>query len=268
MKVFNKIVKFVDRITDYGILVFFICFMLMGLYSVYDSYMLYAQADDNSILKFKPGYESDDAGDVDKELTDGYVAWLSIDDTTVDYPVMQGIDNSEFLNKDPFGDYSLAGSIFLDFRNKPDFTDAYSLIYGHHMERGLMFGALDEYRKAGYLEKHTTGTLIVDDGLTYKIRFFAVLETHATNESIFSPTEYDDETLPFVLENNMYLVEENVPKEGEQLIALSTCRFPDTVQRTVVFGVLVPPQDISDSGIQKPIQKRVTGNGVNRKMQF
>lgn len=42
------------------------------------------------------------------------VAWLTIDDTKIDYPVMQGKDNTEYLNKDPYGDYALAGSIFLD----------------------------------------------------------------------------------------------------------------------------------------------------------
>ena len=253
MKIFNRVIKFIDRVTDYGILLFFALFMFMGIYAAYDSYMLYAETSDNAVLKFKPGHHDVDDSVDDRELTEGYVAWLTVDDTTVDYPVMQGIDNFEFLNKDPFGDYSLAGSIFLDFRNKSDFTDPYCLIYGHHMEHGLMFGALDKYREVGYLESHTTATLVVDD-VTYQIKFFAVVDTHATNELVFAPTERDDETLDFVVDNAMYLMRENVPKDGEQLIALSTCRFPDTVQRTVVFGVLTKSEESeseSDSQSEK-----------------
>lgn len=75
---------------------------------------------------------------------------MTIDDTNIDYPVMQGEDNNEYLNKDPFGNYALSGSIFLDRRNNPEFKDYYSLIYGHHMEHGMMFGAIDEYLNEDY----------------------------------------------------------------------------------------------------------------------
>ena len=120
-------------------------FVSAWLIWIYDSYMVYQQATDNSILKYKPGYETDD--ETNKKITGNMVAWLTIDDTNVDYPVMQGEDNNEYLNKDPFGDYALSGSIFLDSRNDPEFKDYYSLIYGHHMEHGMMFGAIDEYLK-------------------------------------------------------------------------------------------------------------------------
>ena len=127
----KKIIRLIDGLIDKSILLVCIVLFLLGSYGLYDSYMVYQQATDNSILKYKPGYETDD--ETDKEIAGNMVAWLTVDDTNIDYPVMQGEDNNEYLNKDPFGDYALSGSIFLDSRNNPEFKDYYSLIYGHHM---------------------------------------------------------------------------------------------------------------------------------------
>ncbi|MBR1845920.1 MAG: class B sortase, partial [Oscillospiraceae bacterium] len=63
---------------------------------------------------------------------------------------MQGETNGKYLNTDPYGEYSLSGSIFLDSRNAGDFSDSYSLVYGHHMADGMMFGALDAFFDEGY----------------------------------------------------------------------------------------------------------------------
>ena len=131
MKTLKRIVRILDQVTDACLfLIFFLCF-LMGLYALYDGYLVYMNSNYTSLLKYKPGDESD--ADTNKKITDDMVAWLTLDDTNVDYPVMQGEDNNEYLNKDPVGDYSLSGSIFLDSRNASDFSDFYSFIYGHHM---------------------------------------------------------------------------------------------------------------------------------------
>ena len=234
MKYINKVVKWIDNITDIGMILYFLFFVLLGLYALYDSYLFYNQTIDDSLLKYKPGYEGEPS---DKKIKGNMVAWLTINDTNIDYPVMQGIDNFEYLNKDPFGDYSLAGSIFLDNRNSADFSDYYNLVYGHHMEHSLMFGALALYLEPNYLEEHNKGELIVGDK-KYNIELFAVLEATAMQEEVFSPTEMDDVVLEYVKNNATYILSDVIPKYGEKLIALSTCKFPSTLLRTIVFGVL------------------------------
>lgn len=231
----RKIIRFIDNMIDRAMFLVCLILFLLGSYGLYDSYLVYQQATDNSILKYKPGYETDDA--TNKEIKENMVAWLTVDNTSIDYPVMQGEDNNEYLNKDPFGDYSLAGSIFLDSRNNPDFDDYYSLVYGHHMEQGMMFGALDDYLKEGYLDSHSSGTLTVGDK-KYKLRFFAVLECEATEPSIFAPTENDDETLDFIKQNALFLDDSSLPKDNEKLLGLSTCKYPDTVERTLIFATM------------------------------
>lgn len=230
----RKIISFIDNMIDRAVFLVCLVLFLLGSYGLYDSYMVYKQATDNSILKYKPGYETDDA--INKEIEKNMVAWLTVDDTSIDYPVMQGKDNNEYLNKDPYGDYSLAGSIFLDSRNNRKFKDQYSLVYGHHMEQGMMFGALDDFLDEEYFNSHRSGSLIVGKK-TYKIRIFAVLECEATEESIFAPTE-NDNTLNYIKQHALFLDDTALPKDNERLLGLSTCKYPDTVDRTLIFGVL------------------------------
>ena len=141
-----RTIRLIDRLTDYALLLFFLLLFLIGGYTMYDTLLIYNASSGADLRSFRPMMTEEEGFVWDMSaLSEDVVAWLTVDDTNIDYPVMQGVDNSEYLNKDPFGEYSLAGSIFLDARNAPDFTDPYSLIYGHHMEYGRMFGALDEF---------------------------------------------------------------------------------------------------------------------------
>ena len=235
MRVLRGTVRFLDWLSDTSVLIVCLILFMIGMYSVYDSYMMYREATDDSILKYKPGYEQE--VEDNRKILSSMRGWITIDDTTIDYPIMQGMDNIEFINKDPFGDYSLAGSIFLDCRNSSDFSDGYNLVYGHHMEGGAMFGALDDYSKDNFLKEHSKGSLTVGDH-TYKIRLYACFYTDATNETVFSPTEHDGDVCAYVEEHAHQFIKKWAPKEGDKLIALSTCRYPETTERTVVIGVL------------------------------
>ena len=230
-----RAIRFVDRITDYALLIVFLLLFLIGGYTMYDTMLIYDAAGGDDLRAFRPnpvGADGEEGYVWDMSaLSEDVVAWLTVDDTNIDYPVMQGIDNSEYLNKSPFGTFSLAGSIFLDARNAPDFSDSYSLIYGHHMEYGRMFGALDMFLDGEYFDAHRTATLTVADKV-YKIRFFACVEADASVQEIFAPTETDG-TLEYVREHAVVWRE----LSGERLLALSTCKFPQTTDRIIVFGV-------------------------------
>lgn len=234
MKILRKTVRFLDRLTDTGLLIFFLLLFVMGFYALYDSYLVYMDANDTSLLKYKPGYEKEEPK---KEIKGNMVAWITLDDTDIDYPVMQGDDNSEYLNKDPYGEYSLSGSIFLDSRNASDFSDSYSLIYGHHMEHRAMFGALDDFLDEDYFNTHRTGTLYVGDE-TYHIQVFGVLECAAIQEEIFAPTEISlTDTEEYIHQKAMYL-DERAGDKDQKILALSTCKYPDTADRTVVLTTI------------------------------
>ena len=87
-------------------------------------------------------------------------AWITIDNTHIDYPVLQGKDDMEYVNKDPFGEFALSGSIFLSTKNASDFSDVYNMTYGHHMENGAMFGDLTKMLDLKYLKDDVAVSLL------------------------------------------------------------------------------------------------------------
>ncbi|MEE0955006.1 MAG: class B sortase [Eubacterium sp.] len=224
----RKFWKAANKALDvFVILVCLFCVLICG-YAMVDTALVYNAASDDSLLKYKPALLNPGEAE-DRTLG---IAWLTIDETTIDYPVMQGATNEEYLNKDPEGNYSLSGSIFLDYRNHADFSDDYSLVYGHHMAGGAMFGALDDFLSDEFLTSHRTGTLVVGQKV-YDLDIFASMATTADVKEIFEPTETEG-TLEYVRENAQHLLD--VP-EG-RLVGLSTCADADTEDRTVVFAAL------------------------------
>lgn len=79
-----------------------------------------------------------------------------------------------YVNTDVYGDFSLAGSIFLDYRCAKDFSDPYSIVYGHHMSDSKMFGDIDKYKKKKFFDENRTGVLITPNK-TFNLKIFAVL---------------------------------------------------------------------------------------------
>ena len=228
-----KFWKGANRWYDRIVIFFLVIVLLIVCYCMYDNYWVYNHTLDKSILKYKPGTENYDAAA--SPISSDMVAWLTIDDTNIDYPVMQADDNIKYLNTDPYGKYSLTGSIFLDSRNSPDFSDDYSLIYGHHMEYGKMFGALDEFLDESYLRKHSRGELLIgrDGSKKLKLRIFASMKAKASDNAVFNVNAGG---IKDFIDNNSS-VKISGPKG--RIVALSTCSDSDSVTRVVVFCYLV-----------------------------
>ena len=217
--------------------------LLYGGYSLWNTIMIYRGAfSSNDLLKYQPtgdGPNSITLGELMK-LNKDVVGWIKIFDTHISYPVVQGKDNQEYLNKDVFGEFSFSGSIFLDYRNACDFTDSYSIIYGHHMEYGAMFGDVVEFKNDDYFQEHKTGALFLLDD-TYKITLFACVETQEFNNKIYNPIVQGKDNLDTLLK---YIKDEAVQyrdislNHDDKIIGLSTCAKAGTNERVVLFGRL------------------------------
>lgn len=188
MKAVRIAEKVLNGLIDTGLIVLFIVFLLVGAYIMTDTLYIYSGASQRGALVYKPAEKGESAEKL-KELSKDCVGWITVDGTNIDYPLMQGSTNAEYLNTDPFGEYSLSGSIFLDFRNQSDLSDRYSLIYGHHMEGGAMFGALDRYLDEGYYNGHQTGRITLTDGTVLEFRIFAVVSCSARDTEVFDVNE-------------------------------------------------------------------------------
>ncbi len=212
------------------LLIMFIIVFLIVMWCMYDNYYVYSHTINKSVLKYKPG-QPYSVSPEESPILDEMAAWITIDGTNIDYPVMQAADNIKYLNTDPFGEYSLSGSIFLDCRNSPDLTDDYSIIYGHHMEYGVMFGALDDFLNEKYLASHRTGTLIIGKNAEkiYDIEVFASMRADAADKTVFDTAS---ENVDAYIQNNADIC---LDDRSDRIIGLSTCAEDGASSRIIVF---------------------------------
>lgn len=227
----TKFWKVMNTIYEKTMLGIFVIALLVVIYAMYDTWYVFDHANDDSLLAFKPNTVNA-AENEDSPITNDMVGWITVDDTNIDYPIMQGLDNTQYLNLDPYGDYSLSGSIFLDSRNDGRFTDPYSIIYGHHMEYGKMFGALDDFLKEDYLNSHKTGELLVgrDGKVVYRLELFYAMSTDAKDSRVFDPAHQD--------ELRQFLKAQGYDKDN-RILCLSTCAGGASSVRTVVFAYIL-----------------------------
>lgn len=243
METAARFAKAGNKILGFLAAVLILLMLLYGGYSLWDTYSLYRDAfADNDLMRFKPG--GDDPSNPTLEelmaVNPDVRGWITIDDTNIDYPVVQGETDMEYINKDVYGEFALSGSIFLDCRNQPDFSDSYSLLYGHHMANGAMFGDVVEFVNPGYFETHQTGTLYLS-GSTYQIMLFACVKANSSDSLIYNPGAQNPETmadfLNYVKEQSVQYREIGITQD-DRIIGLSTCAEAQTNGRVIVFGRL------------------------------
>ncbi len=214
-----------------------------GMYSLWDTYKIYANSfADEELLKFRPTDDGEDNPTLKdlKKLNPDVKAWIQVPKTNIDYPVVQGQDDMEYINKNVYGEFELSGAIFLSCLNKDDFSDPYNLVYGHNMKNGGMFADVADFTNKEYFETHQKGKLYLTDA-TRKIRFFACMKVTAADAKIYHPDGYRKENLKDLLDyiqaNAVQYRDVNVADENS-LIALSTCSEAETNGRVVLIGKL------------------------------
>ena len=231
-----------NRILNIIVGILTLILFLYGAYCLWDTYVTARGAFiSDDLLEYKPipGQEENPTLDELMAINPDVVGWLAVDDTHIDYPVVQGEDDMEYINKDVYGQFALSGSIFLSCVNSRDFTDPYSLVYGHHMANGAMFGDIIEFADPAYFEAHTTGTLYLPEQ-TIPITLFACVETSASDPVVYNPQaqEKDVSGLLSYLKENAVQYREIGVQSDDRIIGLSTCAEAETNGRVIVFGRL------------------------------
>lgn len=223
--------------------------ILASILLLYSGYVLYDNAYkgrsafiSKELLQYKP-IPGDDEHTL-KELLDlnpDAVGWLTIYDTDIDYPLVQGRDETEYSMKDVFGRNSLSGSIYLSSLNESDFSDKYNIVYGHHMDNGAMFGGIDKFENIEYFKSHQDGLLQTLDG-SYDLRVFAVLESDAYNSDVYTILDKNDarfaSLMDYIRENSLFFEESEI--EAAKVIAMSTCSDLTTFGRKIIFADAIP----------------------------
>lgn len=238
-----KLARGADSLLTAALSLLLALILAFACFALWDTWRIYYDAGiDKRLLQYKPQLDgTDGAGFAElRALNPDVRAWLTLDDTHIDYPVVQGSDNIHYVNTDVYGEFSLSGSIFLDCRNAGDFTDAYSLIYGHHMEGQVMFGELASFLEPAYFNQHSSGTLYLPDR-TCRIEIFACLQTDAYNAMVFNPGNLSQTEMEAFLDEiaaSAAQYRDIGVTAQDHILALSTCSNASTNARTVVLGRL------------------------------
>ncbi len=117
-----------------------------------------------------------------KKINSDVIGWIVMEGTQVNYPIVQGNNNSYYLNHSYEKKYSSFGSIFLDYSSSSNFFDRNSFIYGHHTRNGSMFGELKKYMNEDFYKEHPSFYLYTPDG-NYQADIFSVYTADALSDS-------------------------------------------------------------------------------------
>lgn len=160
------------------------------------------------------------------------VAWLTMDGTHIDYPVVRSTDNFDYLDKSFEGRFYAGGTLFMD-KNNSSPEDTYCIIHGHHMAAGVMFGDLSRYLDPDFFGSNSTGTLLTAD-YDYDILVFASGIFDAYDQNVYMPG--NDIPLEYIKEHAINLRD---GVDTDHILMLSTCYDDMTDRRTAVFCALV-----------------------------
>ena len=166
------------------------------------------------------------------------VGWLRIRALDISYPVVQGKDNDYYLHRTFEKTDNFAGCLFVNSYNMGDFTDQNTIIYGHNMKNGSMFGKLKNFNDPEVFKKSRYFWIFTPDFI-YQYRIFSasvVDKTGLTYQISFTDDEFDQ----FISRAYSNSVVDNqgvtVTKE-DRIVTLSTCTGDDST-RFVVMGKL------------------------------
>ena len=173
------------------------------------------------------------------------VGYLSVNNTKINYPVVQASTNSYYLNRDFNKRKNSMGWIFMDYRNNAKDLDKNTIIYGHNIKQGIMFGTLKYALNSSWYKKESNQVITFNTPTkNMKWRIFSIYRIPATEDYLKTEFESDEEYMEFLnmLKNrsiNNFNVELN---ESSKILTLSTC-FSHTT-RHVVHAVLESEEDV------------------------
>ena len=169
-----------------------------------------------------------------------YRGWIKIDNTNINYPIVQGKDNSFYLDKDINKNYLSSGSIFMNYLNH-GFNDENTVLFGHHMRNKTMFAQLKKYKEKEFFYGDNDIVIEVENDKVLKYKVFSAYVTDSKDNYI--KTNFDDkdqykEFLEDIKNKSQYKSDIDV-NENDKIITLSTCSYEFNDARMVVHGKLL-----------------------------
>lgn len=260
-----RVIRFFDQVTDLLFLALVMAAVVYGVYSIRDTQQIYTASDANRYTAYKPAEAKDSPNFAElSAINPDVCGWISIYGTGIDYPVVIGGNNDEYINKSVTGEFALGGSIFLDSANKRDFSDFNTVIYGHHMEKSRMFGDLDKFEDQQFFDTHAYGSLYYG-GALHGLHIFAMVDADAYDGTLYNPhVEGADEErryLAYIRRIARYTRDAGV-SPGGHIVMLSTCASGTNARYVLFAGITdtVPADPYKQDG-KTSVSRRAAGGG-------
>ena len=223
------------KIKKIGIIILELIFLILLIFSIYNIVIWIKDNKENKdvldditksikINKKKNEYEVN-FGELKSQNPDT-VAWIKVNGTNIEYPVVKATNNEFYLNHNFEGKYNVGGWVFADYKNKFDGTDRNIVIYGHNMRNGSMFGTLKNTLKQNWQSEESNFliTFITED----EISAYKVFSTYRIeNEEYYITTNFSgtSDYMQFLStikqRSNKYYNE--TLNEQDQILTLSSC---------------------------------------------
>jgi len=173
-----------------------------------------------------------------REVNPDVAGWLLVPGTGISHPVLQGPDNDYYLKHSWERKWSSGGAVFLDCRCSRDFDGFHSIIYGHRMNNGSMFGSLQRYEDPDFWRDNPS-VYLATDGAVYRYDIFAVWEPSVTSPvyGVLSGTQEERREFAALCRSSSQIDTGIDPGPDDRLLTLSTCTERGHATRWVVQAV-------------------------------
>ena len=234
----SRAIKLINSILDCSLILLLLLGLAYGCYALWDSQNLAQEATAEQYAIYKPQEDSLGFEEL-RALNEDVLGWITVYGTPIDYPVVQGEDNWEYINKSAEGTYSLTGAIFMDASCDSDFQDFNTILYGHNMVPNVMFGSIKEFKERSFFDSHPYGNLYIQNH-NYGLEIFGLIEADAYDSSIFQTGVNGagrQSYLTAIRDHGVYL-RDLALTDDDRIVLLSTCSSESTNGRDILVARL------------------------------
>ena len=238
------------------------CYAAFNLYHIYTEYkkgtdeynqieeMAVTERDADSAEVAGPNAQLKPPIEVDfdklKSVNEDVVGWIYVDALPdISYPIVKGKDNQTYLHQTYEKNYNFAGTIFVDYENSGDFSDCNTLVYGHNMKNGSMFGHLKKFREDDRLYKQDKYFWILTPERNYRYEIITAYTTGVNSDTytLFKgPGEEFEKYLETIKGYSEIQTDDTDLTIKDKIVTLSTCTGNEST-RFVVQGKRVDAED-------------------------
>lgn len=182
------------------------------------------------------------------DINSDIIGWISFDNIEqIHYPILYSGNDTDYLRTDIYGNSTIAGSIFMEGKNTPDFDDCHTILYGHNMKNLTMFGSLRNYREEEFYKQNQYFTIYTQSDV-FRYQIFScrdAAEDDAVYAVGFSHDENFQKLIDFMTQKSYYDTRVRVGKE-DCIVTLSTCSSAG--KRLVVHAVRIGEYEVNFEG--------------------